>query len=170
MLQAHTLKIPPGIKPEEIEDRTRSKTSFVQQKYPKQWYQHRQHHDVCEVDNSGIEGPSGINVCKKCNSQFSKTSSVTTLRRHLKQIHSVVAPKIQRTLHQYCNDPHNSIDQRKRDDAVTNWIICDLQSINVVEKEEWHTMISAFDPRYRFHGRTTIHDHIMLRFQEQKNK
>ncbi|CAH1769636.1 2491_t:CDS:1, partial [Entrophospora sp. SA101] len=35
------------IKPEEIEDRTRSKTSFVQQKYPKQWYQHRQHHDVC---------------------------------------------------------------------------------------------------------------------------
>ncbi|CAJ0855588.1 12737_t:CDS:2 [Entrophospora sp. SA101] len=23
---------------------------------------------------------------------------------------------------------------------------------------------------YRFHGRTTIHDHIMLRFQEQKNK
>ncbi|CAH1768707.1 4289_t:CDS:2, partial [Entrophospora sp. SA101] len=100
-------------------------------------------------------------VCKKCNSQFSKTSSVTTLRRHLKQIHSVVAPKIQRTLHQYCNDPHNSIDQRKRDDAVTNWIICDLQSINVVEKEEWHTMISAFDPRYRFHGRTTIHDHII---------
>jgi len=98
-------------------------------------------------------------VCKKCNSQLSKTSSVTTLRRHLKQIHSVVAPKIQRTLHQYCNDPHNSIDQRKRDDAVINWIICDLQSINVVEKEEWRTMISAFDPRYRFHGRTTIHDH-----------
>jgi hypothetical protein len=109
-------------------------------------------------------------LCKKCDKEFSKTSSVTTLRRHLRQIHSVIAPKIQRTLHEYRDDPHNSIDQEKRDEAVINWIICDLQSISVVENEEWRKMISVFDTRYRFHNRTTIHDYIMLKFEEQKVK
>ncbi|CAJ0864714.1 595_t:CDS:2, partial [Entrophospora sp. SA101] len=100
---------------------------------------------------------------------FSKTSSVSTLQRHLDK-HSIIAPKKQKTLHEYCNDPHTQTDQKNRDEAVIKWIICDLQSINVVENEEWRTMISTFDSRYRFHNGQTIHDTIISRYEEQKNK
>ncbi|CAJ0753236.1 18507_t:CDS:1, partial [Entrophospora sp. SA101] len=100
---------------------------------------------------------------------FSKTSSVSTLQRHLDK-HSIIAPKKQKTLHEYHNDPHTQTDQKNRDEAVIKWIICDLQSINVVENEEWRTMISTFDSRYRFHNGQTIHDTIISRYEEQKNK
>ncbi|CAJ0764857.1 24618_t:CDS:2, partial [Entrophospora sp. SA101] len=123
--------------------------------------------DWSSQSSSQILGLKKTGLFPNCG--FSKTSSVSTLQRHLDK-HSIIAPKKQKTLHEYCNDPHTQTDQKNRDEAVIKWIICDLQSINVVENEEWRTMISTFDSRYRFHNGQTIHDTIISRYEEQKNK
>ena len=74
-------------------------------------------------------------VCKKCKQEFSKGTSVSTLRCHLNS-HLINIPKKQKTLHEYQNDPHPQIEQECHDKAVQNWLICDLQSFNVVEEKE----------------------------------
>ncbi|CAG8743830.1 7219_t:CDS:1, partial [Funneliformis caledonium] len=66
--------------------------------------------------DDNLSGKSEKRVCKKCKQEFSKGTSVSTLRRHLNS-HSINVPKKQKTLHEYWNDPHPQIEQESRDKA-----------------------------------------------------
>ncbi|CAG8458855.1 16676_t:CDS:2 [Cetraspora pellucida] len=110
---------------------------------------------------------TGSPVCKLCNTPFSAVASTSTLRRHLK-IHDIIAPK-RKHKHLVIN-PYLEIEQQKRDNLVVRWIICDLQSFNVVEGEEWRAMISKFDPRYQFPSRNMIRDYVTELFQKKKSE
>ncbi|CAB5179455.1 unnamed protein product [Rhizophagus irregularis] len=57
----------------------------------------------------------GRPVCQKCNAIFSAESGTSTLRRHLSS-HKIAAPKQrQKTMHDYCVDPHPKNEQEERE-------------------------------------------------------
>ncbi|CAG8547690.1 9584_t:CDS:2 [Funneliformis caledonium] len=72
---------------------------------------------VWKFFDDNLPGKSEKLVCKKCKQEFSKGTSVSTLRRYLNS-HSINIPKKQRTLHEYRNDPHPQIEQERRDKAM----------------------------------------------------
>ena len=111
----------------------------------------------------------GIPICKECDKEYAKGTGVSSLRRHL-STHSIIAPvKKQGTSREYHNNiPHSEAEQIKRDMAVQTWVICDLQSFNVVENKEWRDMVNTFDPKYRFHNRHTLKDQITIYFEGKK--
>lgn len=79
----------------------------------------------------------GRPVCQKCNALFSARSGTSTLRRHLSS-HRIAAPKQhQRTIHDYCIDSHPKNEQEECEKLVGIWVVCNIQSFNVVECEEW---------------------------------
>src|SRR6185295_12431836 len=50
-------------------------------------------------------------VCKQCKVVFASKTATSTLRRHLIS-HKIVAPKRQKTLHDYRSDPYTEHEQR----------------------------------------------------------
>ncbi|CAG8800500.1 40437_t:CDS:1 [Gigaspora margarita] len=84
--------------------------------------------------NKDTKDKPGIPVCKICKTEFSKSSSTSTLAWHL-TIHNIVALKQGKKPLNL--NPHSKIEQQERTNLVVRWIICDLQPFSVVEGEEW---------------------------------
>nr|CAG8473600.1 10155_t:CDS:2 [Entrophospora candida] len=80
--------------------------------------------DYVELYDNIMKGDLDFSTFKSIRIDIDEIETVMILFlncvRHPKQIHSIIALKIQRTLHRYRNDLHNSIDQKKRDEAVIN--------------------------------------------------
>lgn len=121
-----------------------------------------------EIDASAITGstvwlffdknPSyavGYNVCKKCSKKFKVTTSVTTLRSHLK-IHQLKAPTKKQTSTTKQKNPFNEEEQSRHDEHLIQWIICDLQPFTVVDNDHFREFLRFFCPRYTIPDRHKV--------------
>ncbi|CAG8743057.1 7329_t:CDS:2 [Cetraspora pellucida] len=76
-----------------------------------------------------------VPVCRQCNAVFSKTTGVSTLRRHLNK-HKINAPARRQTILQFPRtDLYNDKEQKERDNKLITWIITDQQPFTVVENQ-----------------------------------
>ncbi|CAG8811533.1 11831_t:CDS:1, partial [Racocetra fulgida] len=90
----------------------------------------------------------GDPVCLKCKKVFSKTTSISTLRRHLNK-HKIMAPARRQTILRFPRtDPYSDNEQRKRNKKLITWIIADQQPFTVVENQHFNEFIHLIDPQY----------------------
>jgi hypothetical protein len=110
----------------------------------------------------------GHNVCKTCSTKYELTTSVTTLRKHLK-LHQLYAPsKKQSTMTRM--DSFNRQEQDEHTKYLVQWIICDLQPFSVVDNSYFREFINYFCPRYIVPERHQIKDLIIKRYNARRTK
>ena len=90
---------------------------------------------------------SGYNVCKKCNKKFKATTSVTTLRTHLKT-HQLKAPTRKQTVVTKQKNPFDEEEQNRHNEYLIQWLVCDLQPFTVVDNYYFREFLKFFCPRY----------------------
>src|SRR6266511_330658 len=123
---------------DEVEDRTRPKVSIQHGKRGTRSIKSRSRNKGGapkstvwnHFDTKTAKYP-GHPVCRKCNALFLTESGISTVRRHLSS-HKIAAPKLrQRTIHDYCTDPHPKKEQEERNKLVGIWVVCDNQPFSV---------------------------------------
>src|SRR3954454_15428987 len=90
---------------------------------------------------------TGFNVCKRCSKRFKVTTSVSTLRVHLK-LHQLKAPTKKQTVSMKKKNPLEEEEQKKHDEFLIQWLISDLQPFTVVDNHHFKEFISFFCSRY----------------------
>ncbi|CAF0931624.1 unnamed protein product [Brachionus calyciflorus] len=93
-----------------------------------------------------------------CNQILSQKSSTTSLRYHLKNIHGINCDYVKKT---------NKISKPKIDEKLVEWIIDDLQAINVVTNKKFGELMNTLDPNYQIPSRNKI-DSIIDQLYEKK--
>src|ERR1044072_7826423 len=112
--------------------------------------------DIDETSGSAVwiyfdRNPSyapGYNVCKKCSIRYKVTTSVTTLRNHLKKHQLKVPTKKQKTVVKKKEQPFDEAEREKHDNHLLQWLICDLQPFTVVDNEHFRNFLNFFCPHY----------------------
>ncbi|CAG8691602.1 16950_t:CDS:2, partial [Cetraspora pellucida] len=89
---------------------------------------------------------SGKQKCKRCPSKYGRNS----IENHY--------------------IPYLTEEWQEHDDAITKWILCDLQPFTVIECKEWQDMIKKFDPHYQFHNRHTEKNRIVTLFENKREQ
>ena len=97
----------------------------------------------------------GFNVCKMCSSKYKITTSVTSLRKHLIK-HQLQAPPKKHAVTVKTKDPFGGEEQKKHDEYLVDWIICDLQPFTVVDNNYFRKFIGFFCPRYAIPDRHKV--------------
>ena len=111
--------------------------------------------DISETSGSTVwiyfdKNPSyaqGFNVCKKCSNKYSITTSVTTLRTHLKK-HQIKTPIKKKNVVMKKKEPFDEMERKEHDDHLVEWLVCDLQPFTVVDNKHFRKFLSFFCPRY----------------------
>ena len=111
-------------------------------------------------------------VCKSCGQVFSQKTGNSSLKRHLKSHQIFISKKNlqQTTINFQTIIPHSSIKQEARDHAIVIWIIVNQQPFAIIENKYFRSMISKFDPKYKFPNRATIKKMIMELYENSREK
>jgi hypothetical protein len=88
----------------------------------------------------------GYNVCKICKNKYKVTTSVSTLRKHLKK-HQLSAPTKNQSVTKKI-EPFNDKEQKIHDKYLIDWLICDLQPFTIVENHYFRELVNFFCSRY----------------------
>ena len=69
------------------------------------------------------------NVCKKCSFRYKLTTGISTLRKHLKDHHQIVAPTRNTKKQKTTTDvrPFNQQEQAEHTEYLIRWLICDVE-------------------------------------------
>jgi hypothetical protein len=107
--------------------------------------------------------------CKLCEAEYGVSTSTTTLRRHLINIHSSTymqhnqqQPK-QISSYTFSEQMHITIN-------LLRWLIVGLQPFNIVEQAEFQQFIHSLDPRYVIPCRQTIKENLDSLFLQRRTK
>ncbi|CAG8550431.1 6021_t:CDS:2 [Cetraspora pellucida] len=115
----------------------------------------------------------GVPVCRQCDTVFSSTTGVSTLRRHLNS-HNISAPARRQTTLPFSRiprtDPYNEEEQKKRDKKLITWVIADQQPFTVVENQYFNDFIKFLDPRYITPTRQAAKKMIINEFENRRVK
>jgi hypothetical protein len=103
--------------------------------------------------------------CKLCEAEYGASSATTTLRRHLKNVHS--STYIQNDQSKQIS-PYTFSEQIHITIKLIQWLIVDLQPFNIVEQEEFQQFIYSLDPRYVLPCRQTIKENINSLFLQRR--
>jgi hypothetical protein len=102
--------------------------------------------------------------CNSCEAEYGASSSTTTLRRHLKNVHS--------STYTYNDQPRQSSytfsEQMHITIKLIQWLIVNLQPFNVVEQVEFQQFIHSLDPRYVLPCRQIIKESVKSLFSQRK--
>ncbi|CAG8494041.1 24135_t:CDS:2 [Cetraspora pellucida] len=114
---------------------------------------------------------SGKWKCKRCPSKYGKNTSTSTLRQHLK-VHDIVALIQKKNKSAVKNHyiSYSTKEWQEHDDAITKWILYDLQPFTVIKCKEWRDMIKKFDPCYQFHNHHIEKDHVVTLFENKREQ
>ena len=104
----------------------------------------------------------GFNICKICSMKYSITTSITTLQGHLEKHHDIKIPTKKHKVIVEKKNPFSKEEQKKHDDYLIQWLICDLQPFSVVDNDHFRKFISFFCPRYIIPDRHKIKGKINL--------
>jgi len=92
----------------------------------------------------------GYNVCKKCSKKYQLSTSVTSLRKHLKT-HQLKAPtrteKIEKK-NEFPLSPFSKREQDQHDKYLIQWLIRDLQPFTVVDNSSFRAFVGFLCSRY----------------------
>ena len=100
--------------------------------------------------------------CQLCKAEYSAITSTSTLRRHLRNLHSSVY--IQEDNQLEPNSSYTFAEQKHITVKLIQWIIVDLQPFNVVEQTEFQEFVHSLDSRYVLPCRQTIKEEVNLLF------
>ena len=89
----------------------------------------------------------GYNVCKRCSKKYQLSSSVSTLRKHLKT-HQLKAPTKAQNLEQKNECAFDKDEQEEHDKYLVRWLIQDLQPFTVVENPFFRAFVNFLCSRY----------------------
>jgi len=110
-------------------------------------------------------------VCKSCGQVFSQKTGNSSLERHLKAHQILISKNLQQTTINFQTiTPHSPTEQAARDHAIVIWIIVNQQPFAIIENKYFRSMISKFDPKYKFPNRATIKKMIMELYEESREK
>ena len=112
----------------------------------------------------------GKSKCQKCESKYSKSTSTSTLKTHLKTEHSIEL--------MINKDPENSnpdklpkVKHGRSNNNITelllDWIIDDKQAFRVVENEKFRRFINVLDPAYVLPVRQTISTKVEVLYENK---
>jgi hypothetical protein len=108
------------------------------------------------------------NVCRICSVRYKSTTSVTTLRKHLKT-HQLEAPPRKQSIVTRVN-PFDQREQQEHTKYLIRWIICDLQAFTVVDNPYFREFINYSCPRYIIPERHQVKDYIINTFNTRREK
>ncbi|GBB93663.1 hypothetical protein RclHR1_22090001 [Rhizophagus clarus] len=111
----------------------------------------------------------GYNVCKECSAKYKLSSSVTTLRKHLEK-HRFKVPTKKQVVETKKKEPFKEDEQKKHDEYLVRWLICDLQPFTVVDNYYFREFINFFCPRYVIPDRHKAKDLIIESFNNQRSQ
>lgn len=89
----------------------------------------------------------GYNVCKKCSKKYQLSSSVSTLRKHLKT-HQLKAPTRVQNVEQKKTSAFDKDEQEEHDKYLVQWLIQGLQPFTVVENPFFRAFVNFLCSRY----------------------
>jgi len=87
-------------------------------------------------------------VCNYCKKKYSKNTSTTPMKSHLKVKHPSLVPElIQPTLHDVLSNPYTGKQKEELDDAMLDWIVEGFQSFSMVNKASFREFMHQVNPR-----------------------
>ncbi len=89
----------------------------------------------------------GFNVCKKCLIKYKLSTSITILRNHLKKHQIEISIKKHKAIIKR-KDLFDKEEQKKHDDHLVQWLICDLQPFTIVDNNHFRKFLNFFCPQY----------------------
>ena len=89
----------------------------------------------------------GYNVCKRCSKKYQLSTSVTSLRKHLKT-HQLKAPTKGQKIEQKKECALDKDEQEQHDKYLVRWLIRGLQPFTVVENPSFRAFINSLCSRY----------------------
>lgn len=108
------------------------------------------------------------NICRMCPARYRSTTSVTTLRKHLKTHQLEIPVRKQSTITRM--NPFNQQEQQEHTKYLIQWLICDLQPFTVVDNFYFREFVNHFCPRYIVPERHQVKDSIINTFNTRREK
>jgi len=108
-------------------------------------------------------------LCSFCPASFSKSTGISTIKRHFERHHEEVYNQIKKVAQDiipYTEEEHERVEEINN--SLFGWIISDQQPFNVVENEEFKNLFFVLDPRYKLPTRQTVSHRIEEIFSKQK--
>ena len=113
----------------------------------------------------------GRSKCQKCESKYSKSTSTSTLKSHLKSEHSIelIVNKDSETniLEKLPKVKHGRSSNDDITELLLDWIIDDKQAFRVVENEKFRRFINVLDPAYVLPVRKTISSKVDVLYENK---
>jgi hypothetical protein len=104
--------------------------------------------------------------CQLCEATYGISTSTTTLRRHLLNIHNSVY--ISNNSQPKQITPYTLAKQSHITTKLAEWITVDLQPFSTIEQAEFKQFIYTLDPRYVLPCRQTIKQEVNSLFSERR--
>lgn len=97
-------------------------------------------------DRDPVDAP-GYNVCKNCSKKYKLSTSVSSLRKHLRT-HQLNAPTRAEKREKKTDNPLSKREQAEYDKYLIQWLIQDLQPFTVVDNPSFKTFVNILCSRY----------------------